>query len=121
MIESYHEVRDNIVTRPLSKESHTDDHSYPVSCSFCVVKLTEVPPWVFISIQFHLFNDFAVLKLNNGRVNIAVAVVFCEYVESFLLAAMGNEPSWRLWEEQDEEHSKAWKKALNQGGSPPRP
>src|ERR1700734_95176 len=120
MIESYHEVRDNIIPRPLSEESHTNDHGYPVSCSFCVVKLTEVPPWVFISIQLHLFNNFAVLKLNNWCVNIAVAVVFCEYMECFFSAAVGNEPPWGLWG-QDKEHSNAWKKALNQGGSPPRP
>ena len=121
MIGSYQEIRDNIVTRPLSEESHADDHCDSVSCSFCVVKLTEVPPWVFVSVQFHLLNDFAVLELNNGRVDVAFSVVFGEDVESFFSAAMGNEPSGRLWEEQDEEHGNAWKKALNQGGRPPGP
>lgn len=117
----YHEVRDDIVTGPLSEESHADNHGYSVSRSFRVIKLTEIPPRVFIAVLLPLFNDLAILKLDDRRIDIAVSVIFGKYLDRLFGAIVCDKPSGRLGEEKNEHHRDARKEALDQCRSSPCP
>jgi hypothetical protein len=59
--------------------------------------------------------------LYGGVVDITVGVVFSENVECFLVAILGDQPTWRLRNEEDEAELDNGGECLGKGGDSPAP
>jgi hypothetical protein len=70
-----HEVGDDVVAGPLTEEGHGNDHEQAIARGLGVAQLTEIPPGVLVASGAELFDDFTVLKLNNGVVAVAYSRV----------------------------------------------
>ena len=116
-----HEVADDVVSRPLSEEGHHDDHVRPVAGRLGVEQLAVVPPGVLVSVHVALLDDLAILQLHKRVVGIAVAVVLGHDPQSFFGAVLGDEPTGRFREEEDEHHGDGGHGGLDDGRGPPSP
>ncbi len=105
----------------MTEERHSNDHEKSISRGSRVGQLSEVPPGVLAPRQVHLLDDFVVLKLHNGRILIAVTVIFGEYRQGLLGTIVRDQPSRRLWEEQNKAHDYSRHSRLNDGRCSPSP
>lgn len=82
-----------ILTGPLAKESHRNDHHHSVPSSLGVVQLAEIPPGVIVTCNGEVLGDLAQLKLDKRVVLVAVAVVLGHNRDSLLTPILGEQPS----------------------------
>lgn len=107
-----HEVGDDVVSTPLPKKCHSDNHHHPVTGSLGVVELAEVPPRVVVACGCKVLGDFTQLKLDKGVVLVAITVVFGHDCDSLLASVLCQEPTGRFREPHDAQHDKSWDQAL---------
>lgn len=70
-----HKVGHDIVTAPLAKKGHPDNHVQPIASRSCVHKLAEIPPVVVGWVEAGLLDNLAVLELDDRVVAISLTVV----------------------------------------------
>ena len=111
----------HVVAAPLAEESHGDDHSQAVSGCTSVVQLTEIPPWIVVSVQVHLLDNLVHLQSDDGSMYVAICMVLGEDLDGLFPPVFGDEPAGGFWKEEHRDHGNSRHEALNQCWRAPGP
>lgn len=113
--------RDETVTRPLREEGNGDDNAHAAEVTGSGEELLPRRVGSGLLLKTDHLLDLVDLKLDEGVVVVATAVVLGNDVLGLLELALGDEPTGRLRNEEDEGELENRGKTLEDGGDAPRP
>ncbi|KAI6771262.1 hypothetical protein HG531_008887 [Fusarium graminearum] len=99
--------------------SHTQDTNKSTSCTVTVPESAVVPPRLVSSIRGDLVGHLLDLHDDHGMVGVTFTVVLSKDLDSILNTVLGDEPSRRLRQEENEDYHKAGCDHLTPDGNSP--
>lgn len=109
------------VSGPLGEETEGRKEHEPVPVALGLEEVEVRRVLLVHELKADSLLDLGKLKLNCGVVDVTVGVVLAEDVESLVVPVLGDQPTWRLWDEPDEGQLDNGWKSLGEGWNTPAP
>lgn len=113
------EVGDDTVTSPLSEDGDSDVASNSVARGTVTEESRVIPEALVSTIVRVDLLELSHLELDVDGVWVAVSVVLGKDGASLFITAVDTQPTWRLWEEEDEEDDNSGEESLEDGWDHP--
>jgi hypothetical protein len=114
-------VRGKTVARPLREETERREEHEPVPVALGLEEIEVGRSLLVLEFETESLLDLGVFKLDSGVVDVAVGVVLSEHLKGLLVPLLGDQPTWRLWDEPDESKLDDGRSSLGEGWDPPAP
>jgi hypothetical protein len=114
-------VREESVAGPLREETERDDEHESVPVALGLEEVGERRGLLGEELKADGLLDLFVLELNQRIVDVAVGVVFSEHLQRIFSPLLGEQPTWRLGDPEDEHELDDGGKGLDESRDSPRP